>query len=403
MCSVLLPLPDTIMAIRRSAPIALALLAAATSACRTHSIDHSTSLVSWTISEEPVLTIGEIEGEPEYLFGRVGDATRLSDGTIVVTDYGAKEVRQYDPNGRFIRSVGSVGEGPGQFDTPFHVQKLGGDFVVFDAQYDRYVRFRADGSHVDTIILQPADVEPPAPSPFQIVDSTLFAYAGTLLMRYDDTGFLMEDTVRYFHYDVDGALLGTISKVAASQRWGVNSGGVVAFPQVPFYSSPSGVASNGRFFFGSGRVPVVDVWTNDGKQVARIEWHEPIRHVDAALRRQFENYIRSEYPPGSRNHDRYEQYLNETYYPDSLPVYDDMLADPGVGVWIKRYSVPWDERNEWTVISAPAGQPPVGPTAEVSLPDRFKPLEVGPEYVLGVRIDEEGYQRIQVSHLTRTG
>jgi hypothetical protein len=72
---------------------------------------------SWMLDREPQLVIGRLEGEAPYLFGEARGAVRLDDGSIAVVDNQARELRWFDPTGKFVRSVGRPGEGPEEFRT----------------------------------------------------------------------------------------------------------------------------------------------------------------------------------------------------------------------------------------------------------------------------------------------
>ncbi|WP_419942980.1 6-bladed beta-propeller [Candidatus Palauibacter sp.] len=105
-----------------------------------------------TLRGEIDLTIGVIEGEPEYLFEDIGGLTRDADGRIYVGDSGAREVRVYGPDGRYLFQVSGPGEGPGEFsrgtcgilfDPDGHLWVNAWDsYKVFDVLEDRanYVR-----------------------------------------------------------------------------------------------------------------------------------------------------------------------------------------------------------------------------------------------------------------------
>lgn len=67
----------------------------------------------WRLEEE--IRIGRLEGEPEYTFGRVAAIIPAGDGGMWVLDGQAAELRLYQPDGQFVRSVGRSGSGPGEF------------------------------------------------------------------------------------------------------------------------------------------------------------------------------------------------------------------------------------------------------------------------------------------------
>ena len=69
------------------------------------------SRLGWRIGPEPTLTIGAVDGEAPYIFAYARAATRLSDGRIVVADYGSMELRIFDgESGTHLATRGGVGE-----------------------------------------------------------------------------------------------------------------------------------------------------------------------------------------------------------------------------------------------------------------------------------------------------
>ena len=61
------------------------------------------------------VTLGVAEGEYEEMFGMIGDVAAMGDGTLLVLDSGANEVRVFDYGGSFLGLFGGPGEGPGEF------------------------------------------------------------------------------------------------------------------------------------------------------------------------------------------------------------------------------------------------------------------------------------------------
>ncbi len=66
----------------------------------------------------PEVSIGEVDGELEYLFGRVASLNVCADGTIYAVDAQVPELRAYGPDGVFLRTLGRPGEGPGEMKRP---------------------------------------------------------------------------------------------------------------------------------------------------------------------------------------------------------------------------------------------------------------------------------------------
>lgn len=102
---------------------------------------------SWTLSETPILEIGVREGPDEYQLHRVMGSLRLEDGRVVVLNAGSRELRYFDPGGRFLSSVGSRGEGPGEFEAPVSLRRTAeGDVQVWDRDLLRGSIFEPDGA-----------------------------------------------------------------------------------------------------------------------------------------------------------------------------------------------------------------------------------------------------------------
>lgn len=66
---------------------------------------------AWTLSAKRILLFGSGDA-PAYTFSRVGAATRLADGRIVVSERADVHLRVFDSTGRYLRTVGAKGKIP---------------------------------------------------------------------------------------------------------------------------------------------------------------------------------------------------------------------------------------------------------------------------------------------------
>ena len=71
---------------------------------------------NWQIVEQ--MRIGSSEEEGPELFGRVASFDVDPQGKVYVLDKQAAEVRVFDAQGNFVRTVGNPGRGPGEFTNP---------------------------------------------------------------------------------------------------------------------------------------------------------------------------------------------------------------------------------------------------------------------------------------------
>lgn len=73
---------------------------------------------------EPELSIGELDGPQEYLFGRIASLAIGDSGTIYVLDSQVPEIRVFDRGGVYLRTLGRSGEGPGELSSPMAIAVL---------------------------------------------------------------------------------------------------------------------------------------------------------------------------------------------------------------------------------------------------------------------------------------
>ena len=98
------------------------------------------------VSEAPRLAIGALDGADAELFHRIRGVARLSDGSIAVVDESSGEIRLFDSAGVHRRTMGGLGEGPGEFESPWLIWALPGDTLwVGDYRPWRFNVFGPDG------------------------------------------------------------------------------------------------------------------------------------------------------------------------------------------------------------------------------------------------------------------
>ncbi len=99
----------------------------------------------WRLTED--LRIGGADAGPAS-FAEVGDVAVDGASDIFVLDYKASEIREFDSVGRFVRTIGRVGAGPGEYGQRVHGIRTAPDgrLWVNDAEHGRLVVFDSNGS-----------------------------------------------------------------------------------------------------------------------------------------------------------------------------------------------------------------------------------------------------------------
>jgi hypothetical protein len=115
----------------------------------------------WALT--PDLRIGSLD-EAEYALSRVGQIGIGQDGVMYVLEPDDGLVRVFDSNGRFLRSIGGKGEGPGEFRAPQQLGWVGDTLWVTDDRLGRISLFSSHGKLISTITFSSARELPSVPA-----------------------------------------------------------------------------------------------------------------------------------------------------------------------------------------------------------------------------------------------
>jgi len=96
-------------------------------------------------SLEEELTIGAAEGREEYMFSQIRSIAVDDVGRIYVLDSREAQVKVFDQNGTYVRSIGKRGQGPGEFTRPFSISITGQNELVVDDFTSRLALFSLEG------------------------------------------------------------------------------------------------------------------------------------------------------------------------------------------------------------------------------------------------------------------
>jgi hypothetical protein len=106
--------------------------------------------VGWQVVEE--VRIGTVDGEGPESFGDIRSFAVDDRGRFWVLDGQASELRVFDRDGGYLRTVGRAGSGPGEFRYPVHVDlSPAGQIWVMDPGNARISVFDTAGSYIESI------------------------------------------------------------------------------------------------------------------------------------------------------------------------------------------------------------------------------------------------------------
>ena len=359
------------------------------------------------LADEPALSVGELDGAEEYLFGWIASVARDGEGNLVVADGGVGEIRVFDGGGRHLRTFGGKGEGPGEFDVLNGAWPVpGGGVLAVDRRLRRVTRFDAEGS-----LLGVAELA--GTGEMGMFAPRGLAGAETLLSQVTVLGMPstvessmreLEETladegavVLFLRHRVDGALVDTLAR-RPGERMSMSTTGsgdrvAVQLMTVPFSLQPAGTGSPQVVAVtGSGQYDIA-LFDADGvpRTIVRLD-EAPVPRTEAHL----EAFVRHS---GRRVPDEESiRAMMETYrdmpMPERLPAYTDLLfADTGE-LWARRYRLPGDDTTRWDVFGEDGQH-----LGRVEVPASFRIREVSGGQVAGIATDELGVERVELRDL----
>jgi sugar lactone lactonase YvrE len=95
------------------------------------------------------LSIGEAEGDENYMFGNSIAFNTDDEGNFYVADFDSNRILKYDPEGKHLLTIGREGQGPGEFRT-LSVPRFDKDnnLYITDSMNQRVSFFDQDGKYI---------------------------------------------------------------------------------------------------------------------------------------------------------------------------------------------------------------------------------------------------------------
>ena len=344
--------------------------------------DPSAMDATCAVGEEPLLVVGDREDDPAQLFGRVVGAARLSDGSVAVVDPTVDQVRVFDETGEHLRSLGRLGDGPGEFRNAWFVWVRPGDTLwVGDYWPWRYNVFAADGAWSRAVELDPI-YQNPSRGGGVLSNGTLVAARRT---RASESSFDTPDTLIVEAHDPNGKLVGVLARLP-NRRLGQLQDS--SWPDLfidPVFDSRASVSAQGdRIAMGTSREAEVRVLDSEYRLTTIVRWNAGDRSVSGADLDAYQEDYRAQNAWRSEP-SRLDGPMLSPRRPvaHQFPAFSDLLMGNAGHLFVFPYRRPGQSRPA-TMVFAPTGEflcrlPPM-PGHSLT--------EAGPDYLLTVHTDE---------------
>lgn len=369
----------------------------------------------WTLKAEPTADIGGPEGGNMSELAGVRGVGLLRDGSIVVANGASASVRVFDARGKYLRSFGGKGKGPGEFQDIGSLRVLNGDSIVvtnipapplLTASF-----FSSAGVHARTI-------------PIFQRDQTLLA-----------PGFLPNgDVVAWNIESSPKPLAGTSSRIDSVPLVILRANGrieqIARLPYTQRHASRSLASGVPVIFGGRGHVAVAQTgffagfsdrydlryYTDAGRLslIVRRSFTPTRAPANASARFRARSDTVNTIPDVIRGDARKQveamrsAYLADLVFASTLPAFNAMIADGEGNLWVERYQadhglpscmmcIPFiNSPTNWDVFDASGTW-----LGDVQLPARFTPFDISGKAVAGVFRDDDDVEHVRVYPLIK--
>jgi hypothetical protein len=265
------------------------------------------------------ITIGESEGDENYMFGESVQVIADDEGCIYVTDWDRKRIQKYSPDGKYLLSIGRKGQGPGEFGniwSPTFDNE--GNLYATDIVNKKVAFFDRDGEFLRSIKIP------------QYIGSVFILpngyYFTTKTERSEDAN---ADKYIYIHgvYDKEFNLIDEIHRDFHNIRNRGNRSRSEFLADImsesafkPFFVWH--VTNDGRIYGGFNAAYEIRIYDQEGNHLNSIRReYDPIKisqkHKDQFFNKQVESFLRG-LPTDASLKDEIRKYMK---YPKNLPAY----------------------------------------------------------------------------------
>ncbi len=300
----------------------------------------------WTLEED--LRIGVMDGDPNYVFGRIAGLCVDSERQIYVLDGQAARVSVYDADGVYQHAFGENGAGPGQFGTLIGpcIEGPGDSLFIPDLQNNRFNRFARDGSFGGSFMVNIMEGVPvgwgvmPDGRPVQQL-RFFFGLPGGAGAQFGDSLQILVAR------EADGSARDTLLVFPAggtiSMTLGQGRGAVIVF----FAREPSwAVMDDGGLLYGMNdeyRIKVFDENGNLERIIAKPFDPEPVGEADREIVRAATLDFWS---AGGIPEYLLEQLAENVRFAETFPAYHRFLTGPQRSTWVQRVARPTELSEE---------------------------------------------------------
>lgn len=115
---------------------------------------------SGTVRFVPILTIDDSSMPEGAFFENVSDVKCDNNGHVYACDFRANNIKKFDSSGKFIKTIGREGQGPGEFNMPYKIAVSNDRLIVWDMRNRRLCALTLDGEFIKSVSISMGEGRP---------------------------------------------------------------------------------------------------------------------------------------------------------------------------------------------------------------------------------------------------
>lgn len=268
------------------------------------------------VEVDEVARIGVVDGEPEYLFGRISLISALKDGRVIAADSQLEQIRVYDSSGKYLGDIGRAGEGPGEYKRLQSMTALPDGQLVVLSSPGRLTFFKIDDRSY-------------------VIDFSIPDYLhASRMLEYDNEGFVyvraLEEMPRpdeewsfeWLKVSRSGEI---VDRVAIPREDADPRPFVLVFPEGARQNFVTATKStlSPKGFVVSGRNDRYSFVIHSNKGPINVKREVPVVKLGEQERREWQAWA--------------EFFKDGHHIPESKPAFRELYSDSDGRIWVHRY------------------------------------------------------------------
>jgi hypothetical protein len=251
------------------------------------------------------------------------------EGSIYVVDSGAKNIKKFDAQGKFLKTFGREGQGPGEFGGLYYSTFAKDRLVVWDSGNRRLCSFTADGDYIESMNI---------PYDAGSVRMLRGFPSGEIAVEMEKNYRRDPDKPQECRIDLYAPDLKFVRTIYRRELWRKKYIRTKEYGTTTLYFPYCAdvrwaVLPDVRLVIGYSDEYAADIFDQNGKKISTISHDAESVPVSGKDKRDYFDSL-SFYRAGERLKEVPEYITKFTEFPKHMPVYKNILVDSGGNIWV---------------------------------------------------------------------